>query len=130
MDIKIDDQLKKAFEEYLGQQVLGANILNYKAANTSFIDALNVSKAIGPEVFEVVKKSIAPFPQHHVSLISTPDSGIKKLLITGALAAGLLGGGAMLPSALESLKTPTKPIPIPITNPIDNHIDSDEIEVF
>lgn len=45
---------------HLGQDILGRNILNYKAANTAFVDAAYVSKLLG--VAEAVMDKLAPFP--------------------------------------------------------------------
>jgi len=45
---------------HLGQDILGRNILNYKAANTAFVDAAYVSKLLG--VAETVMDKLAPFP--------------------------------------------------------------------
>jgi hypothetical protein len=45
---------------HLGQDILGRNILNYKAANTAFVDAAYVSKLLG--VADTVMEKLAPFP--------------------------------------------------------------------
>ena len=63
---------KDAVQEMLGQDVLARNILNYKAANTSFLDAINVAKTMG--IYDDIKEKIAPFPSHarSVNIITPP----------------------------------------------------------
>lgn len=61
-----------AVQEMLAQDVLARNVLNYKAANTCYLDAINVAKTMG--IYEDVKDKIAPFPSHarSVNIITSP----------------------------------------------------------
>lgn len=117
-----DDALKA----YLEQYALQFNILNYRAANTCYLDAVSTAKTMG--IWKDVKDHICPFPSNakNVQVIShgpvttqapatpapTPDvsSGktdpVKakmKLWKQAAIAAAVLGSGVGLTLAAQEI---------------------------
>lgn len=57
-------------EEYAKQYALQMNILNYKAANTAYIDGVSVAKTMG--IWEDVKDKVCPFPGFNNQIIIAP----------------------------------------------------------
>ena len=121
-------------EEYARQYALQMNILNYKAANTCFIDAVMVAKTAG--IYDDIKDKVCPFPgfTNNVSLMVAPPPSLPtslpslpkvssgndqwKMVKKVALVAGLLGSGIAIPLALEKIfSDPVPPVIQKTTEP-------------
>lgn len=144
------DQLTR---DFLGQKILGLNVLNYKGANTAYLDALGVGQAFGPAVLDIVKNNVTPFPATNVSLsnqVTNPPAPVSqgttapttmtpnipttvtlasKVMPTwakAAIAAVGIGG-----SAAAGWFAKPSPAPVPNTPVIQTQSPTtDEIEVF
>ena len=90
-------QHKEALEAYLEQYAVQLGILNYKAANSAFIDAVNTAKIMG--IGDAVKDKIVPFPSNNknITIMQAPQS---------------------VPSPPQQYQPQPQPVPTPTPDPV------------
>ena len=64
------DDMARLMISYLGERVKRQNIINQAGANTVYINAHEVAKAIG--LSERVRNNLTPFPGTNVSIVEAP----------------------------------------------------------
>lgn len=127
--------------DYLDQVIEREEILNYKGANSAYIDALQAAKSFDhifgkgdnshTQLFDIIKENIKPFRRrdNNTQIIVHPTSPppppppsfspVKAALLGGAIALGPVAG-----YVASSLLTPT-PAPAQV-----EQVDQEDIEVF